>query len=153
MLAVIKSRNFDHALEIANNTEFGLTGAVYSSSREKSIAPSSEFHVGNLYSIASAPERWSARIPSAASTCRAPIQSRRPGLPVLVHASAKRWRKNRVEMGLAPSMPNQNINKKAALAAAFYFIESSLAAHPALCDACGTAAAAVAAAASFRMRW
>src|SRR5207244_8925505 len=30
VLAVIKSRNFNDALEIANNTEFGLTGAVYS---------------------------------------------------------------------------------------------------------------------------
>ena len=29
VLAVIKSKNFDHALEIANDTEFGLTGAVY----------------------------------------------------------------------------------------------------------------------------
>ena len=35
VLAVIKARNFDDALEIANDTEFGLTGAVYSSSREK----------------------------------------------------------------------------------------------------------------------
>ena len=30
VLAVIKSRNFDHAMEIANDTEFGLTGALYS---------------------------------------------------------------------------------------------------------------------------
>src|SRR6266481_1873751 len=29
VLAVIKAKNFDHAMEIANNTEFGLTGAVY----------------------------------------------------------------------------------------------------------------------------
>src|SRR5579884_3117637 len=28
VLAVIKARDYDHALEIANNTEFGLTGAV-----------------------------------------------------------------------------------------------------------------------------
>src|SRR5262249_52657194 len=35
VLAVIKARNYDHALEIANNTEFGLTGALYSTSREK----------------------------------------------------------------------------------------------------------------------
>ena len=35
VLAVIKSRNFDHALEIANDTEFGLTGAVYSSFARK----------------------------------------------------------------------------------------------------------------------
>ena len=49
VLAVIKSRNFDHALEIANDTEFGLTGAVYSSSREKLDRAVRDFHVGNLY--------------------------------------------------------------------------------------------------------
>jgi len=49
VLAVIKSRNFDHALEIANDTEFGLTGAVYSSSRAKLDRAVREFHVGNLY--------------------------------------------------------------------------------------------------------
>src|SRR5579862_2181779 len=35
VLAVIKSRGFDHALEIANDTEFGLTGAIYTKSRDK----------------------------------------------------------------------------------------------------------------------
>jgi 1-pyrroline-5-carboxylate dehydrogenase len=49
VLVVIKARNFDHALEIANDTEFGLTGAVYSSSREKLDRAMREFHVGNLY--------------------------------------------------------------------------------------------------------
>jgi 1-pyrroline-5-carboxylate dehydrogenase len=49
VLAVIKSRDFDHALEIANDTEFGLTGAVYSSSRDKLDRAVREFHVGNLY--------------------------------------------------------------------------------------------------------
>ncbi|HET7183142.1 MAG TPA: L-glutamate gamma-semialdehyde dehydrogenase [Terriglobales bacterium] len=49
VLAVIKSRDFNHALEIANDTEFGLTGAVYSSSREKLEKAKREFHVGNLY--------------------------------------------------------------------------------------------------------
>jgi len=49
VLAVIKSRNFDHALEIANDTEFGLTGAVYSNSREKLKRAVRDFHVGNLY--------------------------------------------------------------------------------------------------------
>jgi 1-pyrroline-5-carboxylate dehydrogenase len=49
VLAVIKSRNFDQALQIANDTEFGLTGAVYSSSREKLERAVREFHVGNLY--------------------------------------------------------------------------------------------------------
>src|SRR5256714_1785325 len=49
VLAVIKARNYDHALEIANDTEFGLTGAVYSKSREKIERAVREFHVGNLY--------------------------------------------------------------------------------------------------------
>ena len=49
VLAVIKSQNFDEALSIANNTEYGLTGAVYSTSREKLDRARDEFHVGNLY--------------------------------------------------------------------------------------------------------
>jgi len=49
VLAVIKSRNFDEALQIANDTEFGLTGAVYSSSKDKLDRAIREFHVGNLY--------------------------------------------------------------------------------------------------------
>jgi 1-pyrroline-5-carboxylate dehydrogenase len=49
VLAVIKARNFDHALEIANNTEFGLTGAVYSRNKAKLEKAEEAFHVGNLY--------------------------------------------------------------------------------------------------------
>jgi 1-pyrroline-5-carboxylate dehydrogenase len=49
VLAVIKSRNFEHALEIANNTEFGLTGAVYTSSDDKIEVAKQKFYVGNLY--------------------------------------------------------------------------------------------------------
>jgi len=49
VLAVIKSRNFDHALAIANDTEFGLTGAVYTKSRDKIERAIRDFHVGNLY--------------------------------------------------------------------------------------------------------
>jgi 1-pyrroline-5-carboxylate dehydrogenase len=49
VLAVIKSKSFDDALAIANNTEYGLTGALYSSSREKLDRAREEFHVGNLY--------------------------------------------------------------------------------------------------------
>ncbi len=29
MLAVIKAKDFDDAMTIANNTEFGLTGSLY----------------------------------------------------------------------------------------------------------------------------
>ena len=49
VLAVIKSKNFDHALQIANDTEFGLTGAVYTNSQDKIERAKHEFHVGNLY--------------------------------------------------------------------------------------------------------
>src|ERR1700674_2089052 len=49
VLAVTKSKNFDHALEIANDTEFGLTGAVYTTAQEKIKRAIREFHVGNLY--------------------------------------------------------------------------------------------------------
>jgi len=49
VLAVIKSKDFDDALAIANNTEYGLTGAIYTSSRAKLTRASAEFHVGNLY--------------------------------------------------------------------------------------------------------
>ncbi len=49
VLAVINARDFDHALEIANGTEFGLTGAVYSASEERLERARREFHVGNLY--------------------------------------------------------------------------------------------------------
>ena len=48
-VTVIKSTNFDDALAIANNTEYGLTGAIYTSSREKLDRAREEFHVGNLY--------------------------------------------------------------------------------------------------------
>lgn len=49
VLAVIKARDYDHALEIANDTEFGLTGAVYSASQERLEQARRDFHVGNLY--------------------------------------------------------------------------------------------------------
>jgi 1-pyrroline-5-carboxylate dehydrogenase len=49
VLAVIKARDFDHALEIANNTEFGLTGAVYTRNRKKLAKAHDEFFCGNLY--------------------------------------------------------------------------------------------------------
>ncbi len=49
VLAVIKARDFEQALEIANDTEFGLTGAVYSRNKEKLEKAEESFHVGNLY--------------------------------------------------------------------------------------------------------
>ncbi|MBR9990415.1 MAG: L-glutamate gamma-semialdehyde dehydrogenase [Gemmatimonadetes bacterium] len=49
VLTFIRARDFDHAMEIANNTEFGLTGALYSTRRDRLDRASDDFHVGNLY--------------------------------------------------------------------------------------------------------
>jgi 1-pyrroline-5-carboxylate dehydrogenase len=49
VLGVIKAKNFDDALQIANDSEFGLTGAVYSRNPEKLRKALDAFHVGNLY--------------------------------------------------------------------------------------------------------
>jgi 1-pyrroline-5-carboxylate dehydrogenase len=49
VLAIMKSKNFDHALEIANDTEFGLTGAIYTADEKKIERGMQEFHCGNLY--------------------------------------------------------------------------------------------------------
>ncbi len=49
VLAVVKARDFDHALEVANNTEFGLTGGVYTKNPAKIEKATEAFHVGNLY--------------------------------------------------------------------------------------------------------
>ncbi len=49
VLAIIKSKNFDDALKIANGTVYGLTGAVYTENPEKLERAANEFFVGNLY--------------------------------------------------------------------------------------------------------
>lgn len=49
VVAFCKANDFDHALEIANNTEYGLTGSVFSRNRAHLEKARTEFHVGNLY--------------------------------------------------------------------------------------------------------
>jgi 1-pyrroline-5-carboxylate dehydrogenase len=49
VLAVTKAKNFDHALELANDTEYGLTGAVYTNNPGKIEKARDKFFVGNLY--------------------------------------------------------------------------------------------------------
>ena len=49
VVAFSKAKDFDHALEIANNTDYGLTGAVITNNREKIEQAREDFHVGNLY--------------------------------------------------------------------------------------------------------
>jgi 1-pyrroline-5-carboxylate dehydrogenase len=49
VLAVIPVANFDEALAVANGTEYGLTGAVYTKNPQKIERAKREFFVGNLY--------------------------------------------------------------------------------------------------------
>ena len=49
VLAVIKAKDFDDALQIANDTQFGLTGAVFTDNPDKIRRAQEEFFVGNLY--------------------------------------------------------------------------------------------------------
>jgi 1-pyrroline-5-carboxylate dehydrogenase len=49
VLAVIKAKDFDDALNIANNTEYGLTGGVWTTNRKKIEKAKKIFHVGNFY--------------------------------------------------------------------------------------------------------
>jgi 1-pyrroline-5-carboxylate dehydrogenase len=49
ILAIIKAKDFDDALEVANNTIFGLTGSFYTDNQEKIKKGKDVFHAGNLY--------------------------------------------------------------------------------------------------------
>ena len=49
VLSMIRARDYDHAIEIANGTEYGLTGSLYSRDRSRLERSRLDFHVGNLY--------------------------------------------------------------------------------------------------------
>ncbi|MEH7504462.1 L-glutamate gamma-semialdehyde dehydrogenase [Neobacillus drentensis] len=49
VLGISKARDFDHMMTIANNTDYGLTGALITNNREHIERAREEFHVGNLY--------------------------------------------------------------------------------------------------------
>jgi 1-pyrroline-5-carboxylate dehydrogenase len=49
VLAVIRVKDYEEALSVANNTEYGLTGSVYTLDRSKLDHARRAFHVGNLY--------------------------------------------------------------------------------------------------------
>jgi 1-pyrroline-5-carboxylate dehydrogenase len=46
---VTKAKDFAHALALANDSEYGLTGAVFSRDPEHLRQATECFHVGNLY--------------------------------------------------------------------------------------------------------
>lgn len=47
--AIMRARDFEHALELANGTSYALTGGVYSRSPENLEQARARFNVGNLY--------------------------------------------------------------------------------------------------------
>lgn len=49
VLSIIRARDYEDGLAIANGTEYGLTGAVYSTRRDRLERARADFHVGNLY--------------------------------------------------------------------------------------------------------
>jgi 1-pyrroline-5-carboxylate dehydrogenase len=49
VLAIIKCKDFDEGVKIANGTEYGLTGALYTRNRRNLERGRSELHCGNLY--------------------------------------------------------------------------------------------------------
>ncbi|MFU0789997.1 L-glutamate gamma-semialdehyde dehydrogenase [Virgibacillus proomii] len=49
VVALTKAKDFTEAIDIANNTEYGLTGAVITNNREHVEQAREDFHVGNLY--------------------------------------------------------------------------------------------------------
>ncbi len=49
VVAVLRARDFDHALELANGTKYALTGGIFSRLRDRIERTREEFRVGNLY--------------------------------------------------------------------------------------------------------
>jgi 1-pyrroline-5-carboxylate dehydrogenase len=49
VLAFVKADDFEQAMQIANNTEYGLTGGLFSSDEQRLARAEEDFHVGNLY--------------------------------------------------------------------------------------------------------
>jgi len=49
VLSVIRAQDFNDALDIANDSEYGLTGSLYTTNRRKLELAAERFHAGNLY--------------------------------------------------------------------------------------------------------
>lgn len=49
VVGLAKAKSFDEAIEFANNTDYGLTGAVITKNRAHIEKAREDFHVGNLY--------------------------------------------------------------------------------------------------------
>lgn len=49
VVGVLKYKNFEEAINLFNDTEYGLTGAIYTKDKEKIEISKKELHCGNLY--------------------------------------------------------------------------------------------------------
>ena len=49
VLAVLRVKDFDEGIAVANDTEYGLTGSLYSKDRERLERGKRELYCGNLY--------------------------------------------------------------------------------------------------------
>jgi len=49
LLLFLKYKNFKEAVKLFNDTEYGLTGSIYTKDREKINIAKKELHCGNLY--------------------------------------------------------------------------------------------------------
>ena len=49
VLALVRVKDFDEGLEVANNTEYGLTGSVFTNDAKRKEVAARRFHVGNFY--------------------------------------------------------------------------------------------------------
>ncbi len=49
VLSFIRAKDFDDAIKIANSTEYGLTGGIYTKDKNRIKRTKAEFDVGNLY--------------------------------------------------------------------------------------------------------
>ena len=96
VLAVSKAKDFDDALAMANDTEFGLTGAVYSQNPAKIERAAEEFHVGNLVHEPQMHRRNGGRASiRRLQHVRHRFKIRRPGLPAAIPASKNHRGKRR----------------------------------------------------------
>jgi len=87
VLAIIKAKDFDHALAIANDTEFGSPAASGRRTKRRRKRRKENFTWGIFISIGRSPGRWSACIRSAVSIC--PERIRKPEEPTTCNFSCR----------------------------------------------------------------
>ena len=88
VLTMTSARDFTHALELANDTEYGLTGSVYSSNPEKIRSAKEEFFVGQPLHQSEMHGRYGRRASLwRIQYVRDRFEGWRPGLPAAIHAA------------------------------------------------------------------